>query len=70
MQNQGIQGKNITIMTQNKVLQNQANIMRKLKRNQMAPEDSPETKAMMVRAIEAPAAEQSQEMKALQMLQA
>ena len=47
-----------------------AEIMRKLKRNQLAPEDSPETKAMMVRAIEAPAAEQSQEMKALQMLQA
>ena len=44
--------------------------MRKLKRNQVAPEDSPETKAMMVRAIEAPQVEQSQEMKALQMLQA
>ena len=42
--------------------------MRKLKRNQLAPEDSPETKAMMVRAIEAPQVEQSQEMKALQML--
>ena len=44
-------------MTQNKVLQNQANIMRKLKRNQVAPEDSPDIKAMMVRALEVPQAE-------------
>ena len=51
-------------MTQNKVLQNQANIMRKLKRNQVAPEDMPEAKAMVVRAIQAPTAEQ-QDMKAL-----
>lgn len=40
-------------MTQNKVLQSQAEAMRKLKKSQITPEESLETKAMVVRALDA-----------------